>query len=77
MPQTSNYQEVAKYLGNAAGSFVPTLFSDIAAQLDTNARQKKSVGDYIKNRIPGARQTLPPTGQPETNRLFDPFNSRR
>lgn len=48
-------------IGSMAGMAVPTLFSQIAAQTDpAHAKRDKSGPlDYIKNRIPGLRETLP------------------
>jgi hypothetical protein len=71
------------WLGSQAGSFVPSLLNDAASLMDDTKRQADGVGDSIKARIPGLRNTLPaktdPFGQPveqQANFAFDPFQTR-
>ena len=65
-----------KAVGSLAGTVVPQFVSDLAAQLDKYQRKPRGIMDYVKQRIPGVRQTLPRTGRRETNKLFDPTNSQ-
>src|SRR5262245_54210304 len=46
-------------LGRQAGSFVPTIASDIAEAIDTQQREKKGFAAQIQTRIPGLREQLP------------------
>jgi hypothetical protein len=71
----SSLDDVEKAAGRQGGSIVPQALSDIAAQLDSERRKPGSPADYLKVRIPGIRETVPGTGQPESNKLFDPTNS--
>lgn len=48
------------FIKSQAGSIVPTLSNDIAIATDAFQRQANGVGDAIKSRIPGARETLNP-----------------
>lgn len=45
--------------GNIAGSFVPTLVSDVGAVTDNRRRDVKGIQDAVVNRIPLLRRTLP------------------
>lgn len=49
----------SKTLGGVAGSFVPTMVSDIGQIADTERRQTDTFPRQIENRIPGLRNTLP------------------
>lgn len=66
-----------KFAGGFAGQVVPTIVSDTAAQIDRTKRQKDSIMDYVNERIPFWRSTLPVSKYPgiEPNKLFDPFSS--
>jgi len=49
----------ARLLGGIAGSFVPTMASDIAEASDPNQREARTLVDRIEKRIPGVRNLLP------------------
>lgn len=53
--------KLKSFAGGVAGETVPTLFSQVAATTDPahSIRAKSNVSDYIVNRVPGARETLP------------------
>jgi hypothetical protein len=65
--------------GRIAGSFVPTIASDIGEFADTTRREGKGFTAQIRKRIPGLRNSLPPAvdvlGRPLEDRrtaAFDP-----
>lgn len=71
-----------RIVGRGLGSAVPNVVAAAAGQLDDVRRKKSSVGDYVKERIPGMRTTLPPLtdiqGRPipdATGNLLDPTSS--
>lgn len=62
----ANPQRTARqYVGQTAGSFVPTMVADVAALTDTKRRESRgkdmdeAVGRAVAVRVPGLRQTLP------------------
>jgi hypothetical protein len=50
-----------KLLGGLAGSFVPTIASDVAEAIDSTQRETRGAGitGQFQKRVPGLRQTLP------------------
>ena len=48
------------YVGNTLGSLNPNIIKDISKAGDTVQRETNTIGDFIKQGIPGARQTLLP-----------------
>ncbi|MDE2019147.1 MAG: hypothetical protein KGJ13_02240 [Patescibacteria group bacterium] len=64
-------------IGSLAGGIIPAGVAGLAGQMDDSERNRKTIMDYIQNRTPIWRQSLPSKDIPETNRLFDPFNTRQ
>lgn len=69
-----------RQIGQQAGSFVPAVLADLAAQRDPYKRSQKEPLDFVRARIPGQRETLPVqkdllgNPRPEApDRLFNPF----
>lgn len=62
-------------LAYQASGVVPRLLSDLAATLDSKKRKTKGIVQDFQQDIPGLRNKLEPTGQPETRNLYDPFHS--
>ena len=72
--------DAKRQIGQQAGSFVPSILADVAAQQDPYKRKQSEPLDFVKNRVPGLRQTLSPAkdllGNPRLespNRLINPF----
>lgn len=74
------------YLGNQASSVIPNIVKDASKAFDPNARELNTSLDYVKQSIPGVRNTMlpkrdvlgnvvpqEPTG---INAFFDLFNSK-
>jgi hypothetical protein len=84
-------QDPGRYLANVekgyASSVVPTAVSQVASAGDKLARQVNGVGDSVKAKIPGLRQTLAPktnafgqnvpNGESGPLAPFDPFYSSK
>jgi hypothetical protein len=49
----------AGYFAGAAGSFVPTIVSDVAAATDDKERAARTATEGVMKRVPGLRQQLP------------------
>lgn len=74
------------YLGQTASSVVPNFVKDIARATNPTQRETNTVGDYVKNSLPGLNKTLLPRrdslGNPMAqeptgvNALVDLFNSK-
>ncbi len=76
----SSGKDAKKQLGQQLGSYVPAILADAAAQGDKFKRKQAEPLDFVKDRIPGLRQTLPVAtdtlGNPRLeapNRMFNPF----
>ncbi len=57
--RTARPGEVGKPLGRLAGSFVPTIASDLAEAVDPKQREAEGFVGQVAKRIPGAGQLLP------------------
>ncbi len=71
--------------GRLAGSFVPTIASDVAEAIDPQQREREGFTAQIQGRVPGLRQSLPGAtdalGRPLQDRgpggaMLDPFRSQ-
>lgn len=68
----------ANFVKNQAASVVPTLIGDVATVSDNKQREANTPAEAIKNKIPGARQTLPVAQDvygEELGRKTDPVSS--
>ena len=72
--------DAKRQIGQQMGSYVPSGLADVAAQFDKYKRKQTEPLDYVKNRVPFWRNTLPvqtdSLGNPRLeaqNRLFNPF----
>src|SRR3984957_14966749 len=71
-------QNPMKMVGSEVGTIVPQGIADLADQLDKYSRDPKTLRDYVVNRIPLARGTVPARmdwynrGEPGTDALYDP-----